>query len=206
MRQTDNFWDSRAESYDDKIKKGDEYSKTLFEIKRHLKSSDVVLDFGCASGEFSLDIAADITYLHGIDTSGRMIDLAKKKLQGRRHQNASFSHADLFDESIEKYRYSAVVALNVLHLVDDLPAILDRLTDLLPPGGLLISTTPCLGERRKLLRATINIMSKVGVAPTVSDLTTAGLKQMITESQFELVETAIHNEAFSELWLVARKT
>ena len=52
------FWDKRSKNYDDNVRKHDAlYQKTIERTKALLTNSDVVLDFACASGEMSLDIA-----------------------------------------------------------------------------------------------------------------------------------------------------
>jgi len=64
------FWDKRSKKYDDNIKKHDFiYEKTIDSTRSLLNNSDVVLDFACASGEMSLDIAPHVQRVHGIDQS-----------------------------------------------------------------------------------------------------------------------------------------
>ena len=74
------FWDKRSKKYDDEVKKHDSvYEKTIDSTASLLTNSDVVLDFACASGEMSLDIAPHVQRVHGIDLSVQMIDLANQK-------------------------------------------------------------------------------------------------------------------------------
>ena len=71
---TAKFWDKRAQKYNDEIEKHDAaYLQTIESAKSLLSRSDVVLDLGCASGEFSVDIAPYVRSVHGIDTSTKMI-------------------------------------------------------------------------------------------------------------------------------------
>ena len=82
------MWDQRARKYDDAIKIHDDiYDKTIESTKALLSGSDVVLDFACASGEISLDIAPYIQRIHGIDTSAKMIELARNKSLDRQVDN-----------------------------------------------------------------------------------------------------------------------
>ena len=142
------FWDKRSMHYDENIRKHDSvYEKTIDRTKSLLANSDVVLDFACASGEMSIDIAPHVQRVYGIDVSGKMIELANKKERGRQVDNISFEQLDAFDPSLARNSFSAILAFNIFHLVDDAPKVLARLHDLLVAGGLLISQTPCLGER-----------------------------------------------------------
>lgn len=58
----------------------------------------------------------------------------------------SFTKATLFDESLERESFDAVLAFNIFHLLEGAPKALRRIDELLKPGGLLMSVTPCLGE------------------------------------------------------------
>jgi ubiquinone/menaquinone biosynthesis C-methylase UbiE len=62
------FWDKRSQKYDEKIKKHDFiYRKTIEKTKLHIKSPYKVLDFGCGSGEISLNLLSKVKFIHGID-------------------------------------------------------------------------------------------------------------------------------------------
>jgi len=88
---TAKFWDKRAQKYNDDIEKHDGvYMQTMESMKSLLSTSDIVLDLGCASGEFSLDIASRVQRVHGIDTSTNMIAIATKKASDRSVDNVTF--------------------------------------------------------------------------------------------------------------------
>ncbi len=200
------FWDKRSQKYDDDIKKHDSlYEKTISNTKSLLTNSDVVLDFGCASGEMSLDIAPHVQRVHGIDPSVKMIELANQKALDRRADNITFDHIDAFDQRLSSNSFSAIIAFNVFHLLDDVPKVLARLHDLLAAGGLLISQTPCLGERSWFLRSLIGLLQKLGIAPPILSLTIAELESLVSSSHFEILETKIWDEKMALQWIVARK-
>ena len=116
------FWDKRSEKYDDHVKTHDPlYVRTIDSTKSLLTNSDVVLDFACASGEMSLDIARQVQRVHGIDLSVRMIELANQKARDRQVDNVDFYRADAFDQRLVSSAFSAVTAFNIFHLLDDIP-------------------------------------------------------------------------------------
>ncbi len=202
---TAKFWDQRSKKYDDTIKDNNSgYKKTIEATIALLDSSDVVLDLGCASGKIGLDIAPHVTRVLGVDTSAKMIELAKEKVVRTQINNARFEQADAFDQQLGDFSFSAVLALNIFHLVDDIPKVLSRLRDLLPPGGLLISQTPCLGERGWFFRALIGALQKVGVAPVISELKILDLESLVLSSGFDIVETTVWDEKGAIQWIVAR--
>ena len=55
------------------------YKKTLEITKKHLKSSDIVLDYACATGLYSIELAGNVKEIHGIDISSKMIEAAERK-------------------------------------------------------------------------------------------------------------------------------
>jgi len=206
MHQHDTFWDKRSKKYDDNIKKHNSlYEKTIDSTKSLLTNSGVVLDFGCASGEMSLDIAPHVQQVHGIDLSVKMIELANQKARERKIDNVSFSQIDIFDQSLASHSFSTIIAFSIFHLVDDAPKVLTKLNDLLAPGGLLISQTPCLGERSWFFKSLISLVCKLGVAPPIRSLTIVELESLVSSSNFEISETKIFDEKKAIQWIVARK-
>jgi len=206
MRQRETFWDKRSKKYDDNIKKHDSiYEKTIDSTKLLLTNSDVVLDFACASGEMSLDIAPHVQQVHGIDLSVKMIKLANQKARDRQVDNINFNQTDAFSQSLVSNSFSAILAFSIFHLLDDAPKVLARLNDLLSTGGLLISQTPCLGERSWIFRSLISLAQKTGLAPTIRSLTIAELESLVSSSDFEILETKIWDKKNAIQWIVARK-
>ncbi len=200
------FWDKRSKKYDDDIKRHDSlYEKTIDSTKSLLTNSDVLLDFACASGEMSLDLAPHVQRVHGIDLSVNMIELANQKARDRQVDNIVFDQIDAFDQRLEGDSFSAIIAFSIFHLVDDVPKVLARLNDLLAAGGLLISQTPCLGERSWFLRSLIGLLKKLGIAPPILSLTIAELESLVSSSDFEISETKIWDEKMAVQWIVARK-
>ena len=206
IQQTDKFWDKRSKRYDKNIKKHDSlYEKTIDSTKSLLTNSDVVLDFACASGEMSLDIAPHVKRIHGIDVSFKMIELANQKANDLNVENIKFNQIDVFDQRLESNSFSAILAFNIFHLLDDAPKVLARLNDLLTPGGLLISQTPCLGHRGRFFKSIVNLAQKLGLAPTIRSLRIPELESLVSGNNFEIFETKVWDEKFSVQWIVARK-
>ena len=200
------FWDKRSKHYDDAVQKhGAIYQKTIEETASLLRKTDVVLDLGCATGEIALDIAPHVQRVHGIDISKNMIDLANKKARERQIDNVSFCRTDAFDPRLTGQSLSAIMAFSVFHLLEDAPKTLDRLHDLLAPGGLLISETPCLAERNWVIRSLIKFAVAVGFAPMIRDFTFADLESLVSSGHFQILESKIWDEKSRVLWILAKK-
>ena len=207
MNKSEKFWDKRSKHYDDNVKKHDSlYEKTIDTSKSLLTNTDVVLDFACASGEISLDLASWVQEVHGIDLSKKMIELANQKALDQQVDNINFDQIDAFDLNLANNSFSAIIAFDIFHLLDDAPNVLARLNDLLAAGGLLISQTPCLSERSWLFRSLISLVQKLGLAPTIHSLTIAELESLVSSNKFEIFETKIWDKKNAVQWIVARKT
>ena len=200
------FWDNMAKSYDNNINKHDlAYQKTLNTLASLLTESDVVLDFACATGEQSLDVAPYVQRVHGIDFSSKMIAVANQKAGDRQVSNINFDAIDVFDDRLISQSYTAIIAFNIFHLLDDPSKALARLNDLLPSGGLLISQTPCLGEIGWLFRNVLGFAGKLGLAPKIHNFTYTELTALVSSNQFEIIDSQIWDEDHAVRWIVARK-
>ena len=203
---TAEFWDKRARKYDDAVRKHDAvYDRTIASVRSLLSTSDVVLDLGCASGEYSLDIAPFVQRVHGIDTSTSMIALATKKASARSVDNVTLDTADVLDRSLDAHGFTMVLAFSVLHLVDDIRSVLCRVNELLPTGGLLVSQTPCRSKSSFLFKLFIGLAQKVNIAPPILSLTALELEAAIAGAGFDIVESEEWDRKKAVHWIVARK-
>ncbi len=111
----------------------------------------------------------------------------------------------MFDQSLVSQSFSAIIAFNIVHLIDDVRKVLARLNDLLPSGGLLISQTPCLGERSWIIQFLISLAQKTGIAPPILSLTIVELERLVSNGDFEIIETKIWDKKNAVQWIAARK-
>ena len=201
------FWDKGARKYDNDIVRHDDvYIRTVDKTRSLLSDSDVVLDLGCASGEIGLDIAPYVRRLEGIDVSEKMIELAQGKMRDRRVGNAEFRRGDAFDQRLAAGSFSAVTAFNVFHLVEDIPGLLTRLHELLQPGGLLVSQTPCLAERSWWVRSLVGLAQRLEFAPAIRSLTFDELEVLVSGAGFEILEVGTWDEKDAVRRVVARRS
>ena len=73
-----------------------------------MSDRDTVLDFGCASGEFTIQIEPYVKHITGIDPSKKMIELANQKVQSNQLGKVIFHQTDIFDQKFQsrvKKRY-----------------------------------------------------------------------------------------------------
>ena len=119
--------------------------------------------------------------------------------------NVRFEVGTIFDDELMPGSFDAVLAFNVLHLLDDLPGGLGRAIELLKPGGVLISKTVCLADQTRLWAIPLSVMQWLGLAPSVELLQTAVLERTLEEAGFEIVETCSFPASVPSRFVVARK-
>lgn len=196
------FWDKLAEKYaKHPIRDPENYHLSLERTRSHLKAKDQVLELGCGTGSTALLLAPEVAQYTGSDMSGTMITIANRKLAEADHPNLDFIQATA-DDTAPDAPYDAVLAFNLLHLVDDLAATLAHIHTMIGPAGLLISKTPCLASKKWLFGPMIWVMQKFGKAPPVLYISAPELEHSITQAGFEIIEA----EDYGSRYIVARKT
>lgn len=187
MSKSEIFWDRRAENYERKL--NDHYLQVIERIKIHLSSDDVVLDYGCATGLVSHKLAAEVREIHGMDISMNMVKIASSIANIMGIRNAYFSQGTIFDDRLQSGSYDVILAINVLHLLEDPQSALSRMNELLKPGGLLISMTHCLPEGKSYLNTVQSLIRKLGLVPHVRMPKITALQNLITRGDFHIMET-----------------
>jgi len=205
MSRSERFWDKTASQYDQvEIKDQQTYFQLIQRIKAHLKLTDVVLDLGCGTGLMTNEIAQDVQTIHAIDISSNMIAIAEQKANERSILNINYAHATIYDESLTKGSFDAVLAFHVLHLLDDEQIAIQRMHELLKPGGLLISATPCVGEK-PLLKSLLFLAGRTGLVPRIRAFKIRHLVDTIEQGKFSIVEADFLKQRTKEYFIVARR-
>jgi 2-polyprenyl-3-methyl-5-hydroxy-6-metoxy-1,4-benzoquinol methylase len=209
--RAEKFWDMLARNWDKPTaESGQTDTKVLAKTRPYLKATDTVLDYGCAMGSVDLKLATAVKAIHGIDISSRMIAGAREAADAREAANVSFEKATVFDESLERESFDVVLALNIFHLLDDTPKALLRIGELLKPEGLLISATPCLGERGTVpvrsVMLLVSLASRLRLIPYVRRWKIGELRESMGAAGLATIEIEELVHSTSEYFVVARKT
>lgn len=203
--KAEKFWD-RTVNYYDKVEKRDEkcYLSSIEKAKKYLKVDDIVLDFGCGTGLVCNEIADNVKMVYAIDISSKMIEIAKNKAFGRKIQNIDYTHTTIFDERFKRGSFDAIIVFYILHLLEDTHKIIQRINELLKPGGLIISATPCMGEK-PLYKSLLSIASKIGITPKIKAFKISELEHLFIKENFEIIETACLKMNSPQYILIAKK-
>jgi 2-polyprenyl-3-methyl-5-hydroxy-6-metoxy-1,4-benzoquinol methylase len=204
--RSEKVWDMVATDFDRQTKTGDleqNHIRMVKNTKKYLRESDRVLDFGCATGNVAFEIVNNVKEVHGIDISAKMIEVAKRKAAGQSTEKLDFKQSTIFDEGLMKESFDVILVFNILHFMEDIPKTMQRINELLKPGGLFISKTPCMGEEKSVLNRLLSLVTKIGIIPPMRFFKIAEMEGSVTRGNFHIIETECLTP--TEYFIVARK-
>ena len=103
-----------------------------------------------------------------------------------------------------------ILAFNILHSLEDHKQIMQRIAELLKPGGLLISTIPCLKEKmavkNRIELSFFILLIKLGIFPNIlTRFKFCELEDLISNGDFKIIETEKIFHRMSVYFIVAKK-
>ncbi|MEM8743509.1 MAG: class I SAM-dependent methyltransferase [Pseudomonadota bacterium] len=200
------FWDRHAEKYSRRqIKNMPAYEQTMDRVRSYLKPTDNVLEVGCGTASTALLLSPEVAHITASDLSSKMIEIGRGKARKSGTENIDFVVGTPFSDAFTPGSYDAVMGFSFLHLVEDLPATLRRIHELLKPGGLLISKTICIAEQTRLWAIPIGLMRFFGYAPYVNLLMARDLERAMRDAGFEITETGYYPRKPPARFVVARR-
>ena len=124
----------------------------LAAAERYLQSrkNNLVLDFGCGSGVMSYILAGNADKVIATDIEPASWHQMHSAVVFP--PNIQFASATELESEDYSHRFDAIVALDVLEHVDDLPAILRQFRAWLKPGGVAVISGPTENALYKLGR------------------------------------------------------
>lgn len=199
------FWNSAARKYAaSPISNEAAYQRKLELTRAYLSPDSDVLEVGCGTGSTALLHAPYVNHIRAVDFSDEMIAIAEEKRVEAGVSNITFETGAFDSLDAEPGRYDAVLALNVLHLLEDVPGALENTWTWLKPGGVFVSSTACLeGVWRAVIPAT-RLGRVFGKMPYVQTLTRKSLRRMTIEAGFEIAETWEPEKSIA-FFMIARK-
>ena len=156
-----------------------------------LNPSDTVLELGCGTGTTALALAPSVSHILATDVSDAMLAKGREKAQTAGATNVDFLQSDTQDAP--EGPFDVVLAFNLLHLIKDMDRALADIAKRTKPGGLFISKTFCMPDRRNMIwwfiQLGLPVMQAIGKAPYFAKLSTADLDAAITKAGFTILET-----------------
>lgn len=109
-------------------------------IDQFVSAPGTMLDVGCALG-FNMDVAAERGWqVHGLDVSGYAVDYVRDRFGYETH------HDGLLDADLPQQAFDLVTMYDVIEHVPDPMGYLERVHEVLRPGGIFEVATPDVGS------------------------------------------------------------
>jgi len=208
MKKSEKFWDRAAKDFADHEKQTQlSENRDFITTLKYLSVDDTILDYGCATGIISNAIAGKVKEIHGIDISSKMIEIAKRKAGELNIKNIHYAHATIYDDRYQKESFNVILAFRILHMLENPEVVMRRINELLKPGGVFISVTTCMGQKKvALLGVLILLASKLKILPQhINMFKLSDLEVLLTGENFQIVESEIMEDSVPTYCVVARK-
>lgn len=200
------FWDRIAPKYAaDPIKDETAYEYTLGRTLSYLSTGDRVLELGCGTASTAIRIAPHVAHLTATDYSAAMVEIGQAKVAAAGLGNLLVAKADPEEGALPEGPFDAVLAFNLLHLLDNPESSIGRIHSLVPPGGMFISKTACLQGPWRAMALPVAVMRLFGKAPGVSFFSTRWLEAAVVRQGFEIVESGDFPLMPPRRYIVARR-
>jgi len=187
MGRPTKFWDRIAERYA-KRPVADEasYQKKLQVTQEYLRPDMEVLEFGCGTGTTAIHHAPHVKHIRAIDISAKMIEIAQRKADAGKVENATFEQSTIEDLSVPDRTLDVVMGHSILHLLEDKDAAIAKVHRMLKPGGVFVSSTACLGDTMKWFKVIGPVGHFFGLIPMVKVFTMQELVDSLTAAGFAI--------------------
>lgn len=200
------FWNFISKKYaKDPISDLEGYQRTLNASRRYLNPEDNVLEFGCGTGTTALELSDSKAKILATDFSSGMISIAEGKRKEKKIANVTFMQAEIFDERLKNGSFDVVMGFNILHLVENIDEILERVENLLKPKGIFISKTPCLGKIRFHWKVLAFLFKVMRMIPYIKFYTAKNLQEIIELAGFQTIEKEVQSNNLPRLFIVSKK-
>ena len=187
IRVSARFWDRFAERYAIKpVANQVLYQKKLEITQKYLKSDMYALEFGCGTGSTALIHAPFVKQYSAIDVSPKMIDICKQKLTDQPIANLYFTCLPFESLPYDEGSYDAILAMSIIHLIDDPKEVIGKVFKMLKPGGVFVSSTTCIEETMKWFKYIAPIGHAVGLLPKIQVFSKKKLELMLINAGFEI--------------------
>lgn len=205
MADKSKFWDRIAKRYIERpVQDPAAYARKLEATRALLRPDMTVLEIGSGSGTTALLHAPHVRAIHGIDISPKMVAHARDEARKAQIGNATFDVGTIGEFSRPDASHDMVLALSVLHLLDDWRATIRKVHGLLKPGGYFVSSTACMGGALTLLRPVMWLGSVFSLLPTAQFFSSGALLDAMRDAGFEIVESWQPDKS-AAVFVIARK-
>ena len=153
-------YDLTAEIYDERYTR---IQREKYEVVKKYLSKRVarILDLGCGTGMFLEELAGRNEIVIGVDSSMKMLDIARKRASGASLVCADADHLPFKDRS-----FDVVVSVTLLQNVPEPVVTMKEIARVLKPGGISIVTSL---KRKHSPEKLADWASSAGLKPIIAE-------------------------------------
>ena len=205
MNDEARFWDKRAEKYAQRpLADQAAYEKKLEITRRYFNPDSVVLEIGCGTGSTALAHAPYVGHILATDISPNMIGIARRKAEAAGIENVTFEARAVADHDIRDSSYDVIMALNLLHLLEDPEAAIVAAHRGLKPGGVFVTSTACIGDMSWYFRLIAPVGRALRLIPLIRVFTLDRLRQYHVDAGFDIEHEWLPRKN-AAVFLIAKK-
>ncbi|MGB5636779.1 MAG: methyltransferase domain-containing protein [Waterburya sp.] len=187
MNYSAKFWNKIAEGYSRQpIADEAAYQKKLQVTQEYFKPEMEVLEFGCGTGGTAIIHAPYVKHIRAIDFSSEMIKIAQGKAEAQNINNVTFEQLTIEELTVADESFDVVLGLGILHLLENKKEVIAKVYKMLKPGGVLITSTACLGDTMKWFKVIAPIGRFLRLIPLVKVFTSKELENILSDAGFTI--------------------
>lgn len=206
MSQTAAFWDKVAERYSKKpVADEAAYQEKLRVTRDYFRPDMEALEIGCGTGSTAIAHAPFVKHIRATDISPKMIRIAKDKAAAAKIDNIAFEVSSVDDIEVADQSLDVVLALSLLHLLEDRDEAIANVYDMLKQDGVFVTSTVCLGDTMKFMKLLAPIGKFLGLMPLLRVFTVQELVESLTSAGFA-IDYQWQPEKSVAVFIVARKS
>jgi 2-polyprenyl-6-hydroxyphenyl methylase/3-demethylubiquinone-9 3-methyltransferase len=160
--------------------------KDALKFLAHLPRGAAILDAGCGGGDVAEALAEHGFAVHGLDLSPTGIAMAKGRGCGE------FRQASLYEDLAAPFgrtSFDAILAIEVIEHLYSPKTFVERVREALPPGGVVVISTPYWGYWKNLMLAATNrtdrSLTALWEGGHIKHFSRRTLTRLMTEGGFE---------------------
>lgn len=190
MTQASKLWDKWADGYAKRpISDEETYQKKLKITQGYFTPDSEVFEFGCGTGSTALIHAPYVKHIRATDLSPRMIEICKEKQEASDIDNVTFECLSMDEVEVSEQSVDVVLAMSILHLLDDRDEVIAKVKKMLKPGGVFVSSTACLGDNMGIFKIIAPIGKVLGVLPLLRVFKVRDLENSLLSAGFEIEQS-----------------
>jgi len=204
MPKQSKFWDRISKRYARSPVPDQAVYQQKLEITREYFTPECqVMEFGCGTGATAVAHAPYVKHIQAIDFSDRMLEYGRRNAIQAGVENITFSRSGIDDYSAADQSFDVIMGHSILHLLPSKEKVLVKVYKLLKPGGVLVTSTTCIGHAR-ILQLVLPVGHFFGLLPTVRFFTTDELAAAFVDAGY-LIEHRWQPDDSDAVFIVAKR-